>query len=114
MYLYITFIKYINNIKDGVNMTNTCKYCGKKYSKKYKTTFCSIKCSSSYNKEHKKTGGDKSSLTYFISKYGEKEGRILYDKKKTKISESLKGKIPHNKGKRHSNIVKKKISNSVV
>lgn len=59
-------------------------------------------------------GGDRSSLKYFIEKYGEIEGTERYNKKCEKLSKANKGKSSYMKGKKHKNCSKEKIRNSVI
>ena len=93
--------------------TFTCKNCKVIFKRKYHCTFCSTKCSIEYNKKHKKLGGDRWSKKYLISKFGTEEGLKKYDDHVKKQSKRMEGTPSPMLGKRHNDISKKKISNSV-
>lgn len=92
---------------------STCKNCGDKYSRRYKTKFCSVSCSGEYNGKHGKVGGDNGSLKRFIELYGEVEGKKRYIEKHEKQSKRLKGTPSPMLGKKHSEESKKKTSENV-
>lgn len=90
-----------------------CKNCGKEYQRNYKSIFCCVKCSITYNKRECKLGGDRGSLKYFQNRFGKEVGLKKFEERNKKLSEQNKNKPSPMKGKKHSKFSKDKISFSV-
>jgi G:T-mismatch repair DNA endonuclease (very short patch repair protein) len=102
-----------NKFKNSKTVKLKCKNCNSNFFGYKNRKFCNLFCAHKYNGKIGLVGGDRSSLSSFVKKYGKELGELKYEEKNNKISLVNKGKPSGMKGKTHSNKTKDKISNSI-